>query len=152
MGKDYLEINLHNVDEKVKFSSNSRSNPEIIVDYFPPIGTGEGYTSLELLLISLATCISSTLLSFLRWKMDKHITALKVSARGTLRDEHPKALSHIRLDMTLESQDAGEEDVKTALAIAERTLCPVWSMLKGNVEIDVNFTIAAGIGDSIDMA
>ncbi len=141
MDKDYLEISLHTVNDKVKFVSNSRDNPEISIDYFPPIGTGEGYTSLELMIISFSSCISSTLLTILRALMHKNVASLKINAKGFLRDQHPKALSHIQLEMTFESQDVEEADVKKALALAEEKLCPVWAMLKGNVEISVSYVI-----------
>jgi putative redox protein len=141
MSKDYLEINLHTVNDKVKFVSNSRNNQEINIDYFPPIGSGEGYTSLELLLISFSSCISTTVLTLLRAKMHKNIAALKTNAKGVVRDEHPKALSHIQIEMIFESQDLEEADVKAALAVSEEKLCPVWAMIKGNVEVSVSYVI-----------
>ena len=73
--------------------------------------------------------------------MHKTVAALKINAKGIVREEHPKALSHIQLEMTFESQDAMTEDVKRALDAAEERLCPVWSMLKGNVEISVSFSV-----------
>ncbi len=141
MGKDYLEIHLHTVNDKVKFVSGSRDNPEITVDYFPPIGGGEGYTSLELLLISFSSCISSTLLTILRAILHKKVDSLKAKAKGIVREEHPRAFSNIELELSFKSQDADEDDVKKAVAMAEERLCPVWAMLKGNVEINVSYTI-----------
>jgi len=137
MDNNYLEINLHTVNDKVKFLSNSRDNQEISIDYFPPIGNGEGYTSLELLIISFSSCISSTLLTILRALMHKNVVSLKINAKGFIRDQHPKS----QLELTLKSQDVEEADVKKALALAEEKLCPVWAMLKGNVEISVSYFI-----------
>jgi putative redox protein len=141
MNKDYLEINLHTINDKVKFVSNSRNNPEISIDYFPPIGNGEGYTSLELLLISISSCISTTILTLLREKMHKNVATLKTNTKGVVRDEHPRALTHIQVEMIFESQDVEEADIKAALAVSEEKLCPVWAMLKGNVEISVSYVI-----------
>jgi len=136
-----LEVNLHTVNDKVKFTADSRNNPEITIDYFSPIGNGEGYTSLELLLLSLSSCIGSTLLTILRAIIHKNVDSLKVTAKGVVRDEHPKAFSHIQLEMLFKSQDVEEADLKKALVMAEEKLCPVWNMLKGNVEISVSYVI-----------
>ena len=43
---DALTVKLQTIDEKTMFSATARENPEIIIDYFPPIGTGNGYTSI----------------------------------------------------------------------------------------------------------
>lgn len=141
MSKDYLEIKLQSTDSKAKFSASSRENPDLIVDYFPPVGTGEGYTSLELLLISFSSCISTTLLTLLRAKMKKVVSGITVTAKGIVKEEHPKALSHIQLELAIKSHDATDAEVKQALTVSEEKLCPVWAMIKGNVEVDVSFTI-----------
>ncbi len=139
-----LEINLHTVNNKVKFVSNAENKPEIIIDYIPPIGDGEGYTSLELLLISFSSCISTALLTILRSRMHKNVASLKTNAKGIVREEHPRALSHIQLEMIFESPDVEEADVEKALTVSEEKLCPVWAMLKGNVEISVSYVIEKG--------
>lgn len=138
---DKLEVSLHTTNDKVGFSASSRENTELAIDYFPPFGDGAGYTSLELLMISLGSCLSTALLGILRNRLKKTITSIDVKANGTVREEHPRALSHIQLELTLVSPDAVEEDVKKAIASAEEALCPVWAMLKGNVEISVSYTI-----------
>lgn len=141
MGKGYLEVQLQTINDKVKFSAQSRSNPELIIDYFPPFGNGEGYTSLELLLISFSSCISTTLLTLLRAKRGKTVSSIKVNTKGILREEHPKALSHIQLELTIASEDLHESDIEQALAVSQEKLCPVWAMIKGNVEINVKYSI-----------
>lgn len=141
MSTDYLETTLRTIDDKVKYSASSRQNPEVIIDYFPPLGTGEGYTSLELLLISFSSCVTSILLALLRGKMKRTVPEITACTKGTVKEEHPKAISHIQLELAITSADATEEDVKRALAASEEKLCPVWAMIKGNVEVDVSFTL-----------
>lgn len=94
-----LEVNLRNVNEKVKFEAHAGERPKISVDYFPPVGSGEGYTSLELLLVSFGSCVGTTLLGVLRAHMHKNIVSLSVNAKGTMREEHPRKLSHIKLEL-----------------------------------------------------
>ena len=136
-----LKVELQLIDEKVKFLAKARTNPELVIDYFPPFGTGEGYTSMELLLASFSSCVSTTMLTILRAKMSRTISALHITANGTVREEHPKSLSHIHVKLDITSCDLEDAEVKNALVIAEEKLCPVWAMSKGNVVVDVSFQI-----------
>jgi putative redox protein len=61
--------------------------------------------------------------------------ALSISVRGTQREEHPLAFARIDMELTVTSSDATEDDVKLAIAKSEEKFCPVWAMIKGNVEV-----------------
>jgi putative redox protein len=137
-----LTVNLQTIDDKAMFEATARDNPAITVDYFPPVGTGQGYTSLELLMTALGSCASTTLMSLLRYKMKKNVSGLSAKVYGTVREEHPKALQHILLSLKIKSSDVTEEEVQTALKIAEDKMCPVWAMIKGNVTVEVKFEIS----------
>ena len=139
---DTLTVNLHTIDDKVMFSATARKNPEIVIDYFPPIGTGEGYTSLELLMASFGSCVSTAVLTLLRHRMKKAVTGISVEVKGTVREEHPKALAHILLFMKIKAKDLTEADVHEALMVAENSICPVWATIKGNVAVDVETEIS----------
>jgi len=142
MSNNCLETTLTSIDDRVRFSAKARSNPEVIVDYYPPFGTSEGYTSLELLLFSFSSCVSSTLAIILRGQLKRNVTAINAKAKGYVKDEHPKALSKIELDLSIESSDTQETDVEKTLVALENKLCPVWAMIKGNVEVETRFTIS----------
>lgn len=141
MSNNYLEITLTSMDDKVKFSAGARSNPEVIIDYYPPFGTAQGYTSLELLLCSFSSCVSSTLAIILRNQMKRNVTAINAKAKGYVKDEHPKAFSKMELELSIESPDTQESDVEKTLVALEDKLCPVWAMIKGNVEVETRFAI-----------
>lgn len=128
------------VNEKVKFKGTSRSNSEVILDYTPPIGDGEGYTSLELFLVSLASC-SGTAITLLLRKMRKDVSGLTINAKGDRREEHPTYFEKIHLEFILESKDAEDADVEKAIRISEESICPVWNMVKNNVEISSEYKI-----------
>ena len=129
------------VSRKVKFECTSRDNPAVMVDYTAPIGDGEGYTSLELFLVSLSTCAGSAMALLLR-KMHFEITGLTVRATGERRTEHPTCFHTILLDFGFVSPDLTEDAVKKALALSEESICPVWAMIKGNVTVNARFTIS----------
>ncbi len=139
---DTLNVTLQTIDLKTKFSATARDNQEVIIDYFPPIGTGKGYTSLELFMISFGSCVSSTLLSLLRYRMKKQVDGVDVEVQGKVREEHPKALKHILLSLTFKSAELTKDEALEALKAAEEKMCPVWSMIKGNVEVEVEIQIS----------
>ncbi len=137
-----LAVKIQSIDDKVMFSATARENPEVVIDYFPPIGTGKGYTSLELLMASFGSCVSTALLTLLRYRMKKQVNGISVEMKGTVREEHPKALQHILLALKIKAKDLLEAEAREALQIAEDKMCPVWSMIKGNVEVDIEIEIS----------
>jgi putative redox protein len=139
-----LAVSIDLISDKVRFTGALRDHPPITVDYTAPIGYGLGYTSLELFLMSLATCLGSTVLLVLR-KMRKTITGCRITAHGLRRQEHPTCFERIAIDVELHASDVTEHDVQQALLIAETSLCPVWAMVKGNVEVTPNVRILAPI-------
>ena len=137
---EQLEVTVESTDQQVRCAGVSRSNTAITMDYYPPLGTGQGYTGLELLLMSLATCSVTTMVFLLR-KMGKNISGFKVNAKGIRRDRHPTSLEKIYLTFTVHSGDAQGPDLQKAIKLSEETYCPVWAMLKNNVEVVTEYTI-----------
>jgi len=128
------------INNKMKFSGISRDNDEIIIDYSKPIGDGEGYTPLELFLVSFAACSGSTVSQLLRM-MNKDVSGLKISAYGDRREEHPTYFKKILIHFELKSKDAEASDMEKAIKLSEEKFCPVWNMVKNNVEISFDYEI-----------
>lgn len=84
---EQLEITANLTNQKVQFigTAASKSNPAITCDYPPPLGDGQGYTGLELLLMSLAVC-SGTTIVYLPRKMGKNIPGFKVRDYMRIQD------------------------------------------------------------------
>jgi putative redox protein len=139
---EQLEVAIVLINDKVQFRGVAGTHPAITLDYTPPLGDGQGCTPLELLLMSLATCAGATVVTLLR-RMRKSITGLKVQAHGARRDSHPICFKGIMLEFTLISADTTTVDMDKALKMAEETYCPVWAMLKGNVEVKTEYRINA---------
>ena len=137
-----LMVKLQSIDDKAMYSAMARENPAIVIDYFPPVGTGKGYTSLELLMASFASCVSTTLLSVLRYKKKKVVSDISAEVEGTVREVHPKALEHILLRLKIKAKDLTETEVRETLIVLEEKLCPVWAMIKGNVTVSVEVEIS----------
>jgi putative redox protein len=137
---EQLEVTVNSADQKVQCVAAARSNPAITFDYRPPLGEGQGYTPLETLLTSLAVCSITTIVYLLR-QMRKNVSGFKVNARGIRRDTHPTSLEKIYLEFVLNSPDTTAADMQRALKLTEETYCPVWAMLKNNVEIITDYKI-----------
>lgn len=134
----FAQVNL--VNDKLKFEGIVEGNSPISVDYIPPLGDGQGYTSLELFLISLSTCIGSSVLTFLR-KMQKNISSFSIESKGVRKQDHPTCFETIYIDMSIAAENLSNEEVDRVIKLSEETYCPVWAMIKGNVELVVNYKI-----------
>ncbi len=142
---DQLEVTVQLANQKVQFIGKSGSNPEITIDYIPPLGDGQGYLPLELLLISLAACSGATVVTLLR-KMNKNVSGLKVNARGIRRDQHPTSFQKIFLEFILNSKEPEDAAIQKAIQLSEESFCPVWAMLKNNVEIVTEYKMITSSG------
>lgn len=129
-----LEATLVLINNKLHFSGMVERNQPISIDYIPPIGDGLGYTSLELLLLSFSSCLGSALLTFLR-RMQKNIVEFEIKANGTRHTEHPTGFKTISFEIVIKSNNTTEAEVSKLIKMAEETYCPVWAMVKGNVEV-----------------
>jgi len=128
------------VNDRLHFIGTVEGNQPVSIDYIPPIGDNLGYTSLELLLLSLSSCVGSAVLTFLR-KMNKTIVGCEINAKGLRREEHPTGFKNIIVEILLQSPNVTNEDMAKVIALAEEKYCPVLSMVKGNCTVDINFKI-----------
>lgn len=131
-----LKASINLLNNKLHFEGNVEGNNPISIDYVPPFGDNLGYTSLELFLLSLSSCLGSAVLLFLR-RMNKNISGLTINSHGLRNEEHPTCFKTITLEVNLKSNDTTPEDFNKVVKLAEDTYCPVWAMIKGNVEVIV---------------
>jgi len=137
-----ITVKLQTIDDKVMFRATARENPAVVIDGVPPVGTGNGYTPMELLMASFGSCVGATLISFLRRKMNKEVDGISIEVEGTKRNEHPKAVERILLRLNITAKDLTEGEVRQALNKLEEKLCPIWAMMKGNVKVDAEIAIS----------
>jgi len=135
-----LSVSLNLVNDKLHFQAQTGINNPVSIDYTTPLGDNLGYTSLELLLMSLASCIGSAVLVLLR-KMGKSVQGLEIKADGVRKQEHPTSFSLITLELVLKSSDATYSELDKVIGLSDAKLCPVYDMIKGNVEVVIHRTI-----------
>lgn len=135
-----LAVQVTRTDSKVHFKGVSETNPniEIPFDFAPPLGTGCGFAGLEVLLMSFAGCVSTTLV-FLLGRLGKHISSYTASAEG-IRNEHPFSLKEICFHICIESEDITDADMENVIKQAE-SVSPVWQALKNNVTVKTTFEL-----------
>lgn len=121
-------------DEKVRFRGIIEDKTELYFDYYPPIGEGNGYTPLELLLLSLSACSGTSIIALLR-KTNKRLDSFRVNAQGIRRDTHPTIFEAITLHYQLTSNEICEDEFIHAIELTEKSLCPVWAMLRDSVHL-----------------
>ena len=137
---DHLQAEIRLLNNGIKFSSKSENYPEIISDYFPPLGNNEGYKPLELFLISFGTCVSGTVLPLVR-RMHGEIESYTMGVEGIRKSDHPTGFSKIMLHVRMKSHTVTEDDLRKALTLSEEKYCPVWSMIKNNVHVETDIRI-----------
>lgn len=144
MAEQLEEVTVQLTNQKVQFMGVSKSNPErpVSFDYKAPIGDGQGYNGLELLLMSLSGCSGTSVVYLLR-KMGKSVSGFKVNAKGIRRSQPPVKFEKIFLEFILDSPDAKDADMEKAIQLSEESVCPVWQMVKNNVEVVANYKITS---------
>jgi putative redox protein len=146
MNGNYLEASVKLINQKTKFECQVKGKAPIIVDYPPPFGDGEGYTSLELLLMSLASCFGTTVKLMINNHLEKQVAGVKVLASGTRKEEHPTSFESITLKLEIAASDLDAEELEKTIQFAKDSMCPVWDMLRNNVEITTENAINLGRG------
>lgn len=138
MPGDELFVNIRLANQKVKFlaSSNLRPETEIKFDYVPPVGDGDGFLGLEMLLMSFAGCVSTAIVFLLR-RMGHTVTGYSMKAEG-IRRENPISLEKINAEISLGASIIPQEDVLKAIALASG-ISPVWLAIKNNVQVNVTY-------------
>lgn len=130
-----LAANLSLINQKLHIRAQAGNFEPIDTDYIPPYGDEKGYMPLQLFLISFGACASGAVLTLLR-RMQKTITGFDMKINGVRRTEHPTSFSLIKVEYHIKSPDVQPADVDKALALSEQSVCPVWAMVKGNVEVE----------------
>ena len=136
-----LKVRVGGLSGKIRLTGSVRGLYEVPIDYAPPLGEGNGFTSLELLMTSLCSCSGQTLL-YLFSKEKMKIENIEIEATGQRRIEsHPTVLTAIELHYRFYGKSIDTAIVERSLAETEEKLCPVWAMLKASTKITWNYEI-----------
>ena len=138
--KEKIQGALELVNGGLKFRAESGSNTPILLDYPDGNESCEGYSAQQLVLLGLADCCATTVTRLLR-ESGRTVDGLSVKVTGLRDEEEPWPLKKIFLNFTVDSTNASWSDMLKAFSLAEQSCCPVWGMLKGNVEVQTQFSL-----------
>ena len=125
----------------ITFAGRTNSNHWITVDGPEDFGgCNAGIRPKELVLIALAGCTSSDIVSILK-KKKVDLDDYEVNISAEMADEHPKVYTKINLEFVLYGENINEKDVERAIELSETKYCSVSAMLNNSVEINHTYKI-----------
>lgn len=136
-----LTTTLNLINDRLHFEGLADGNKPISIDYIPPMGDNLGYTSLELLMLSLSSCLGSALLALLR-RQGKNIERFSIKSEGTRRQTHPTALEEVHMYVSIKSNNLETGEIEKVITMAE-SICPVWYMIKEKTRVIIHHQINA---------
>jgi len=135
-----MEITLNKTEGKFQFEASNA------IDWVNISASKEldpksmGFRPTELLLISLAGCLSIDILNIL-YKQRCEITNHKVKVTGEREEVVPGIIRKIDVHLTM-AGSFSEDQLKRAIKLSEETYCTVYKTLTPTAEISVSYTIA----------
>lgn len=136
-----LTASLNLMNNRLLFEGSVEGNSPVAIDYIPPFGDNLGYTSLELMLLSLSSCVGTALLVLLR-RDGKTIEKFSIKSEGIRRQVHPTAFEEIHLHIKIKSDNITSQEFGKTLAMVEN-ICPVWYMIKESTKVIFHHNIEA---------
>jgi len=123
------------------FIAKGESNHWITIDAPEHVGgNNAGARPKEFVLLALAGCTSSDVVSILKKKRVNLIDfEINISAQQT--EEHPKVFSEIDLEYVFYGKDIKKKDVERAIELSTENYCGVSAMLKKAVKINHSYRI-----------
>ena len=103
-------------------------------------GSNAGIRPKELLLISLAGCTGSDVVTILD-KKKVNYSKFEINITAEQQEEHPQVYTKINLEYVFYGKDVQAKDVERAIELSLTKYCSVTAMLQKAVEITHNYKI-----------
>ncbi len=125
----------------ITFAGKTNSNHWITMDGPEDFGgSNAGISPKELLLVSLAGCTASDVVSILQKKRVK-LDDFEINISAEMTEEHPKVFTKIDLEYVFYGDSIAEKDVERAIDLSQTTYCGVTAMLEKALEINHTYKI-----------
>jgi putative redox protein len=119
----------------ITFAGKTDSNHWVMMDGPAGFGGSDGGTRpKELLLLALAGCTGSDVVSILT-KKRVPLDGFEIEVTAEQADEHPQVFTRIHLDFIFHGDGIRPADVERAIELSETKYCSVSAMLRGSVAI-----------------
>jgi len=127
--------------EGISFAGKTDSNHWITMDGPESFGGSDaGIRPKELLLLSLAGCTASDVISILQKKRVK-LDDFEMNISSEMTEMHPKVYSKIDLEYVFYGKDIKAKDVERAIELSQTTYCGVTAIFEKAMEINHTYRI-----------
>ncbi len=128
----------------ISFAGKTDSNHWITMDGPNNFGgSNAGIRPKEMLLLSLAGCTASDVISILQKKRVK-LVDFEMNISADMTEEHPKVYSKIDLEYVFYGKDIKTKDVERAIELSQTKYCGVTAMFKKAMQINHTYRIEKG--------
>ena len=125
----------------ITFAGKTDSNHWVPIDGPETFGgSNAGIRPKELLLLSLAGCTGSDVISILQKKRAK-IDDFEINITAEMTEEHPKVYSKIDLEYVFYGEDVDTKAVERAIELSQTKYCGVTAMLEKALTINHTYRI-----------
>lgn len=97
-------------------------------------------TPLELLLVSVAACTATDVVSILQ-KKRQDVTDYKVEITGERREDYPRKFTKLHVHHIVYGRDVSEQAVARAVELSDTKYCSVAATVRPGAEITTSFEI-----------
>lgn len=97
-------------------------------------------TPLEMLLVSVAACTASDVVSILEKKRQK-VSDYRVEINGERREEYPRAFVKFHIHHIVYGSDVSEQAVRQAIELSDTKYCSVAATVRPTAEIVTSYEI-----------
>ncbi len=119
----------------ITFAGKTDSNHWITMDGPEEFGGSDaGIRPKELILLGLAGCTGSDVISILK-KKRVQLNDFEINIEAEIADEHPQVFTKINLEYVFYGSEIKKEDVERAIELSQTKYCSVSAMLKNSIEI-----------------
>jgi putative redox protein len=125
----------------ITFAGKTNSNHWITMDGPENFGgSNAGISPKELLLLSLAGCTASDVVSILQKKRVK-LDDFEINISAGMTEEHPRVFTKIDLEYVFYGDNIAEKDVGRSIELSQTKYCGVTAMLEKAMEINTTYKI-----------
>jgi len=122
-----------------QFMTETGSGHQFIIDE-PASNTGP--KPVELLAAALAGCTALDVITILRNKKHKNVTAYEVSVEAEQQQFPPQVFTHVRIHHSVTGEDVDARSVADAIELSETKYCSVGAMVRqSGAEISTTYSI-----------
>lgn len=122
-----------------QFMAETSSGHHLIMDE-PASNTGP--KPIELLAVALAGCTAFDVITILKNKKHKTVTAYEVSVEAEQRQYPPQVFTHVHIHHSVTGDDVDTQSVADAIELSESKYCSVGAMVKqSGAEISTTYSV-----------